>query len=323
MPFRVYRSNENQGVGCRGVGLNKANLRVCFSLHPTRFTQHPNSILLNTMTSVRKELAEHGMVPRKRLGQHFLIDRNILNKVVRTARINKGDVVVEVGPGLGMLTLALADQSNRVIAVEIDFRLAEILKEKVADYPNVEIIRKDIMEVDFKELHERVGQPLKVVANLPYQISTPLLFRFIDGRDVFSSLTLMLQREVAERMSAKPGGKDYGSLSILTQIVSDFSIRFLIKPSAFFPPPNVESAVVHMVWKEKPMVDVKDIEWFKRVVRAAFTYRRKTLINALKHSDLPVADRAERMKEVGIDPQRRPETLTIEEFVRLAEALNL
>ena len=132
----------------------------------------------------------------------------------------------------------------------------------------------------------------------------------------------MLQREVADRMVAAPGGKDYGPLSIFTQIVSDFSIRFLIKPSAFFPQPNVESAVIHMVWKNRPIVDVQEIEWFKKVVRGCFGYRRKTLINALKHSAIPLPeDEVERMRRIGIDPQRRPETLTIEEFVRLAEAL--
>ena len=187
------------------------------------------------MTSARKELAEYGLFPRKRLGQHFLIDRNILNKMVRAAQIEKGDVVLEVGSGLGMLTLALADQAKRVIAVEIDFKLVEILKKKIEDRPNVELVQQDILEVDFQRLYKQQGQRIKVVANLPYQISTPLLFRFIESRTAFSSLTLMLQREVAERMTAKPGGKDYGSLSIFTQIASDLSIEFLIKPSAFSP----------------------------------------------------------------------------------------
>jgi 16S rRNA (adenine1518-N6/adenine1519-N6)-dimethyltransferase len=273
------------------------------------------------MVSIKKELEAYGLVPRKRWGQHFLIDRNILNKVVRTAGIEETDVVLEVGPGLGVLTLALAKEAKRVIAVEIDQKLVEILMEKVADCPNVEIIRKDIMEVDFNDLIERGGQPLKVVANLPYQISTPLLFRFIESRSVFTSLTLMLQKEVSERMTAVPGGKDYGPLSIFTQIVSDVSIQFLIKPSAFFPPPKVESALIHMVWKKRPWAEVKDIEWFRRVVKGSFGYRRKTLMNALKHSELLVPGVAERMKEIGIDPQRRPETLTIQEYVRLADVL--
>jgi len=274
------------------------------------------------MVSIRKELEEYGLIPKKRLGQHFLVDRNILSKVIRAAGIEETDVVLEVGPGLGVLTLALAKEAKKVIAVEIDKKLVEILQEKVADCPHVEIIRKDIMEVDFNDLIEGGGQPLKVVANLPYQISTPLLFRFIESRSVFASLTLMLQKEVAERMTATPGGKDYGPLSIFTQIVSDFSIQFLIKPSAFFPPPKVDSAVVHMVWKKRPWAEVEDIEWFRRVVKGSFGYRRKTLMNALKHSGLSLTEEgAERMKRIGIDPQRRPETLTIEDYVRLADIL--
>ncbi|HSB06515.1 MAG TPA: 16S rRNA (adenine(1518)-N(6)/adenine(1519)-N(6))-dimethyltransferase RsmA, partial [Thermodesulfobacteriota bacterium] len=256
-------------------------------------------------------------MPRKSLGQHFLTDRNIANKVVQTGGIGRGDVVLEVGPGLGMMTLALADQAKRVIAVEIDLKLVEILKRKVEGRPNVEVVQKDILEVDFDQLYQQEGQPIKVVANLPYQISTPLLFRFIDSRIVFSSLTLMLQKEVAERMTAAPGGKDYGPLSIFTQLVSDLSIHFFVKPSAFFPRPKVDSAVIHMIWKKKPIVDVQNEAWFKKVVRGCFSYRRKTLINALKHSELPLPDdSAERMKGIGIDPQRRPETLTIEEFAR-------
>jgi 16S rRNA (adenine1518-N6/adenine1519-N6)-dimethyltransferase len=275
------------------------------------------------MASLKQELKEYGFFPKKRLGQHFLVDRNILNKVVRTAEVGKGDVVVEVGPGPGEMTRALARLVKHVIAVEIDPQLVEILKKRLTDCPNVEVVKSDILKVDFKGLCQKEGQPIKVVANLPYQISTPLLFRFIEAKEAFSTLTLMLQREVAERMAAPSGGKEYGPLSIFVQMFLDVSIRFFIKPSAFFPPPKIESAVVHMVWKEKPRVEQKDEEWFKKVVRACFGYRRKTLLNALKHSELFLHESPEsKMERAGIDPQRRPETLSIEEFVRLAEALN-
>jgi len=274
------------------------------------------------MVSIRQELREYGFFPKKRLGQHFLVDRNILNKVIRTAEVGKEDVIVEVGPGLGEMTLALARLAKYVIAIEIDAKLVEVLKKKSADFPNVEVVKSDILKVDFKHFFKKEGQPIKVVANLPYQISTPLLFRFIEAKEVFSTLTLMLQREVAERMVAPAGGKDYGPLSIFVQLFLDLSICFFIKPSAFFPSPKVESAVVHMVWKEKPMIEANHEEWFKSVVRAGFGYRRKTLANALKHSELSLPDSIEsRMEKVGIDPRRRPETLTIQEFVRLAEAL--
>jgi 16S rRNA (adenine1518-N6/adenine1519-N6)-dimethyltransferase len=276
------------------------------------------------MTSIKQELREYGLFPKKRLGQHFLVDRNILNKVIRTAEVGKEDVVVEVGPGLGEMTLALARSAKRVIAVEIDPRLAEILKKKLADCTNVEVVQSDILKVDFKHLFKKEGHPVKVVANLPYQITTPLLFRFIETREVFSTFTLMLQKEVAQRMAASPGGKEYGRLSVLLQMFLDLSVSFFIPPSAFFPHPKVESAVVRMVWKEEPVVNLRDEEWFKRVVKACFGYRRKTLANALKHSELPLPESIEsRMEKVGIDPRRRPETLTIEEFVRLAEALRV
>jgi len=274
------------------------------------------------MASIRKELTEYGLIPRKRWGQHFLVDPNILKKVIRTAQVEKEDVVLEVGPGLGEMTLALARQVKKVIAIEIDPKLVVILKEKMKDYPNVEVIKSDILKVDFNRFLKKEGHPIKVVANLPYQISTPLLFRFIESKEVFSTFTLMLQREVAERLVASPGNKEYGPLSIFVQLFSNLSIRFLVKPSAFFPPPKVDSAVVYMEWKEKPMIEMNDEEWFKRVVKACFGYRRKTLINALKHSELTLPESIGlKMEEIGIDPRRRPETLTIQEFVSLAEAL--
>ncbi len=274
------------------------------------------------MTSIHKELAEYGLFPQKRLGQHFLIDRNILNKVIRTAEVEKGDVILEVGPGLGEMTLALAQQAKKVIAVEIDSKLAVILKQKVRDFSNVEVVKSDILKMDFNRFLRKERHPIKVVANLPYQITTPLLFRFIESKEAFSTLTLMLQKEVGERMVASPGRKEYGPLSIFIQMFSDVSIRFFIKPSAFFPPPKVESAVVRMSFKEKPVVKLEDEEWFKKVVKGCFGYRRKTLMNALKHSGLPLPQSIEsRMEKIGIDPRRRPETLTIQEFVHLAEAL--
>jgi len=274
------------------------------------------------MTSIRKELAEYGLTPRKRWGQHFLVDRNILNKIVQTAEIDNEDVVLEVGPGLGEMTLALARQSKKVIAVEIDTKLVEVLRRKTASCRNVEVVAGDILKVDFREWAGQDGRAIKVVANLPYQISTPLLFRFIEERESFSTLTLMLQKEVADRMVARPGGKDYGPLSIFVQVFLDLSIRFSVKPSCFFPPPNVDSAVIHLIWKKTPVVGPEEEDWFRSVVRGGLGYRRKTLINALKHSGLALPEDAEgRMEKVGIDSSRRPETLAIDEYVRLSQVL--
>jgi 16S rRNA (adenine1518-N6/adenine1519-N6)-dimethyltransferase len=274
------------------------------------------------MVSIRKELAEYGLVPRKGWGQHFLIDRNILNKMIRTAEIDEQDVVLEVGPGLGEMTVELATKAKRVITVEIDPKLVGLLREKLADCSNVEVVKSDILKIDFNELFNQEEVPIKVVANLPYQISTPLLFRFVESRELFSTLTLMVQKEVAERMIAPPGGKDYGPLSIFVQMVGNPSIPFFVKPNAFYPPPKVESAVIHLAWKEKPIVERKDEEWFRKIVKGCFSYRRKTLTNALKHSNLSLPQDVEpRMKKIGIDPQRRPETLSIRDFANLAEVL--
>ncbi len=280
------------------------------------------SLVRCSVSSIRKELAEYGLFAKKRLGQHFLVDPNILNKVIRTAGVGREDVVLEVGPGLGEMTIALARLVKRVIAVEIDPKFVTILKKKMEDYPNVEVVKSDILKVDFKPFLKKEGHSIKVVANLPYQISTPLLFRFIESKEIFSAFTLMLQREVAERLVAHPGRKEYGPLSIFVQNFLDVSIRFFIKPSAFFPAPKVESAVVQLVWKERPMIEKNDEEWFKRVVKACFGYRRKTVINALKHSEFLLPESVEsRMEETGIDPRRRPETLSIQEFAKLASGL--
>jgi 16S rRNA (adenine1518-N6/adenine1519-N6)-dimethyltransferase len=274
------------------------------------------------MGSIRKELAEQGLIPRKKWGQHFLEDRNVLKKVVKVAEIAKEDVILEVGPGLGEMTQALAHEARKVIAVEIDARLVEILKGKLVDLPNVEIIRSDILKFDVRKHLGSEKRRVKVVANLPYQISTPLLFHFIDSRELYSVLILMLQREVAERMVAPPGKKTYGPLSVLVQSVADISICFIVKPSAFFPPPEVESAVIRLSWKEKPLIAPEQEEGFRAVVKGSLGYRRKTLANALKHSDLLLPEDLEKkLEEIGIDPRRRPETLSVQEFVDLASVL--
>jgi len=274
------------------------------------------------MRSIRKELAEAGLTPRRKWGQHFLVDRTILDKVIRAARVGENDVVLEIGPGLGEMTLALAEKARKVIAVEIDPKLVEILGNKITSYPNVKVIKRDILELDFNELYNQEGSSMKVVANLPYQISSPLLFRFMESKEAFSSFTLMLQREVAERLVALPGRKEYGPLTVFVQAVADVSLHFFVKPSSFFPAPKVESAVIQMTWKDRPVVEPGDEAWFKRVVKGCLGYRRKTLANALKHSDLPLPDEiVGRMERIGIDPRRRSDTLTIHELANLASAL--
>lgn len=272
--------------------------------------------------SAKRELAQYGVVARKGLGQHFLVDRNVIHKIVEVARIAADDVVLEVGPGLGEMTALLARQARKVICVEIDPKLAAILRTKMLPYRNVEVIEEDILKLDLLKLAEAERQPIKVVANLPYQISTPLLFRLIEARKIFSELTLMLQKEVAERIVSPPGGKKYGPLSLLVQMFSEVSVCFHVKPSAFYPRPKVESSVIRIRWKESPPVALEDEEWFKNVVKKVMGYRRKTLINALKYSGLSHRKATEGpLAGAGIDPQRRPGTLSLEEFLRLARIL--
>jgi len=272
--------------------------------------------------SLKRELAQYGIVARKGLGQHFLVDRNIIHKIVEVAGLTADDVVLEVGPGLGEMTALLARQARKVICVEIDPKLAAILKTKMLPFQNVEVIEEDILKLDLLKLAEAERQQIKGVANLPYQISTPLLFRMIEARKIFSDLTLMLQKEVAERIVSPPGGKEYGPLSLLVQMFSEVSICFHVKPSAFYPRPKVESSVIRIRWKERPPVAVEDEQWFKNVVKKVMGYRRKTLINALKYSGLSHREATEgTLAGAGIDPQRRPGTLSLEEFLRLAQIL--
>ncbi len=262
--------------------------------------------------------------PRKRLGQHFLIDRNAMEKIIRTAELDSTDVVLEIGPGRGEMTLLLAQTSHRVVAVEIDGVLASELVGKTAALGNVDVIHGDALRVDFEEIYRQTRTRMKVVANLPYQISTPLLMRFVTLRHLFSSMVLMLQKEVALRVVAKKSTKNYGSLSVLLQVYTTPTIEMFLPPECFFPRPKVDSALVRFSVHETPKVRIHDETTFCRVVRASFGHRRKILRNALK-SILPEGLFSGEiecvMENLKIDPRRRAETLSLEEFARLAEGL--
>jgi 16S rRNA (adenine1518-N6/adenine1519-N6)-dimethyltransferase len=277
------------------------------------------------MTSVRRLLAEYSISPARRLGQHFLIDRGIMVAIIRTAAVDSQDVALEVGPGLGEMTMLLASKARRVIAIEIDESIVALLKDRLDDYDNIVLHRGDALKFDFLGESRKWGEKLKVVSNLPYNISTQLLFCFVEMRDAFSGMTLMLQKEVAERIVAAPGGKQYGVLSVLLQLYCDASIRFLVPPSSFYPRPKVESAVVRFDFLEKPRVGIKDEALFRKVVKASFGHRRKTLKNALKNFGFfnsKAWDVEAHFRRAGIDPTRRGETLTLEEFAALSEAIS-
>ncbi|CAH2031140.1 16S rRNA (adenine(1518)-N(6)/adenine(1519)-N(6))-dimethyltransferase RsmA [Trichlorobacter ammonificans] len=258
--------------------------------------------------------------PRKALGQNFLTDGNIVAKILRAADIGPGDNVLEVGPGRGALTELLARKAGRVTAIEFDRDLAEILRQRFRDTPAVTIHEQDVLKVDFASLlgNER----WKVVANLPYNISTPVLFRFLEERHCFSRLVLMLQKEVGERLAAPPDCGDYGIVTVLLGLWFEIRREFPVPPGCFYPVPRVDSVVVSLVPRPQPLAPVPDQQLFERVVRAAFAQRRKTLHNCLKAAGLAdPATLARALEHCGIDGRRRGETLTIAEFAALATGL--
>ncbi len=251
-----------------------------------------------------------------------MIDRNIAQKIVRAAELRTGDVVLEIGPGRGILTERLIEAGCRVMAVEIDPRLSsEIRKRFKGMEDKIEVIEADALKISFTELAERAGKRLKVAANLPYNISGPVLAKFIDERVAFELLVLMFQKEVARRITALPGTKDYGVLSVLCQTFMDVKIEFHVPARLFRPVPEVESTVVKMRVLDAPKVDIPDERFFKRVVKGAFGQRRKTLLNALSTLGIQKVRLLKALECARIDPERRGESLTIEEFATLTKAL--
>ncbi len=251
---------------------------------------------------------------KKHLGQNFLYDSSILSNIIRSADLSSEDIVVEIGPGPGRLTRMLAETAKKLIAIELDPELYEKLKGDFIAYGNVEIVHGDALKFPF----ETIGK-FKVVANIPYYITTPIIFRLLEAKQNLKSMTLTIQKEVAERIVAQPGGKAYGVLTIMIQYFARPELKFIIPKEAFRPSPKVDSAVVHMKILEQPAVIVKDEKMFFSLVRTAFSQRRKTLSNSLKSFGENIKDA---MISAGIDPQRRPETLSIEEFARLSDVLS-
>ncbi|MBI3994540.1 MAG: ribosomal RNA small subunit methyltransferase A [Nitrospirae bacterium] len=257
---------------------------------------------------------------RKALGQHFLHDQNIVRKIIALAGIRPDETVVEIGPGRGILTRALNEAGAKLFAIELDRSLDEPLQKEFKDSPNVRIIQADALTYPFEDL----PAPFAVVANLPYSISTPLLFRLLELRSRVSRMVLMLQLEVARRITASPGTKDYGPLSIGAQFHADPRLEFIVPRGCFKPPPRVDSAVIRLRMRTTPKVAVKDETFFFRVVRAGFGHRRKSLRNALKDGGFPADAVEEALDAASItagNPQRRAETLSIEAFALLADTL--
>lgn len=260
--------------------------------------------------------------PLKSLGQNFLVDRNIIDKIIRSAAIDPQDAVLEIGPGRGALTELLAQRAGRLTVVEYDHVLAAGLREQYRDDPRVTVVDADILAVDLADLLVDMPGGWKVVANLPYNISSPVLFRLMEQRSRFSRLVLMLQKEVGDRLVASANCADYGVTTLLLGLWFDMRREFIVPPGCFHPRPKVDSVVVSFVPLAKPRVDVGDEEMFRRVVKGAFAMRRKTLSNCLKAAKLATPDELGHLLDVcGIDGQRRGETLCLEEFAALSRCL--
>lgn len=255
--------------------------------------------------------------PKKHLGQHFLQDPEIISKIIQTADVNKEDVIVEIGPGRGALTFRLAEMASEVIAIEIDHSIVESLNERAVSYPNLSIVEADALRFHYHE----IGTRFKVVANLPYYISTPILFRLIELSDMVTSMTIMLQKEVAKRVVAAPNSKDYGILSIAVQFYAVPEIAFNISRKSFYPEPKVDSSVLKIVPRERVAVDVKNEGLFWGLIKSAFYYRRKTLLNSLSLSGHSKEIIKNVLEFAGIDQNKRPEQVSMEEWGKIADTL--
>ncbi|MEK5171687.1 16S rRNA (adenine(1518)-N(6)/adenine(1519)-N(6))-dimethyltransferase RsmA [Heyndrickxia sp. FSL W8-0496] len=281
-----------------------------------------------TPMRTKEILKKYGFSFKKSLGQNFLIDPNILRNITESAGLTKETGSIEIGPGIGALTEHLARSSKKVLAFEIDQRLLPILEDTLTPYDNVKVVHQDILKADVQGLIEtefKDIQDIMVVANLPYYVTTPIITQLLTKRLPLRGIVVMLQKEVADRISAKPGTKEYGSLSIAIQYYTKAETVMVVPKTVFMPQPNVDSAVIRLTLHDEPIVNVDDEEFFFQVTRASFAQRRKTLLNNLT-SQLPNGkgvkeEILEALGQIGIDPGRRGETLSIEEFAALSNAL--
>ena len=276
----------------------------------------------------RAILERHGFTFKKSFGQNFLTDTNILQKIVDTAEIDKNVNVIEIGPGIGALTEFLAESAAEVMAFEIDDRLVPILADTLRDFDNVTVVNQDILKVDLAQYiaeFKNPDLPIKVVANLPYYITTPILMHLIESGIPFSEFVVMMQKEVADRISAQPNTKSYGSLSIAVQYYMTAKVAFIVPRTVFVPAPNVDSAILKMVRRDQPAVEVQDEKFFFKVSKASFVHRRKTLWNNLTSyfgkSEETKGKLTAALERAEISPSVRGEALSLEEFARLADAL--
>ena len=280
---------------------------------------------LSSHQATKEVVQKHNFKFSKSLGQNFLIDTNVIDRILEGARVKEGDYVIEVGPGIGTLTKEMGRSAEKVVAIEIDKTLIPILEETLADFPNIEVINQDILKVNVQELvKEKLnGGPVKLVANLPYYITTPIVMKFLEEDIPVTDIVVMVQKEVADRMNAKPNTKDYGALSVAVQYYCDTEIVAKAPRHMFMPQPNVDSTVIGLHVREEQIYHVDNEDVFFKTVKASFGQRRKTLLNSLGGLGFLSKDQIkEALKEANIDEKRRGETLSIEEFASLSNAVN-
>ncbi|MDF2674752.1 MAG: rsmA [Clostridiales bacterium] len=256
----------------------------------------------------------------KSFGQNFLINEEVLEETVENMNLNQNNCVIEIGAGIGTLTQEMAKNCKRVVAIEIDDKLIPVLEETLGDYSNVKIIHKDVLKVDFKNLIEEEGlENVKISANLPYYLTTPIITKIFNEKPGIESLTLMIQKEVGERIMAAPNTDGYGVISTLVQYYAEVEMVCSVPPSSFIPQPRVDSVVINITIRKEPKVKVLDEALFFRIIKTSFSMRRKTLWNVLKQTGLKEDKLTEAFEISGIDPKRRGETLSLEEFGRLSD----
>lgn len=271
-------------------------------------------------------LNKYHFVFQKKFGQNFLIDTHVLDKIIKAAEVTKEDLVLEIGPGIGTLTQYLCEAAREVIAVEIDKALIPILEDTLSSYDNVTVLNEDILKVDINKLvqEKNNGKPIKMVANLPYYITTPIIMGLFEAHVPVENITVMVQKEVAERMQAAPGGKDYGALSLAVQYYAKPYIAANVPPNCFMPRPGVGSAVIRLSLHKDHPVKVKDERLLFRIIRESFNQRRKTLVNGLNNGTevkLPKETIAEAISQLGVSPTIRGEALTLEQFAKLSDII--
>lgn len=281
---------------------------------------------LGNPTSTLEIINKYGFAFQKKFGQNFLIDSNVVEKIVSEAMVTKEDFVLEIGPGIGTMTQVLCEHAREVAAVEIDNNLIPILKDTLSEYDNVTVINEDILKVDINKLEQEKngGRPIKVVANLPYYITTPIIMGLFESHVPIDSITIMVQKEVADRMQVGPGTKDYGALSLAVQYYASPKVVVNVPASCFMPRPNVDSSVIKLTRHEKCPVEVKDEALMFKIIRASFNQRRKTLANGLNNSSeihLPKDVIAEAITELCGNPSIRGEALTLQQFAQLSNII--